>query len=193
MNFSISFDPTNFSDLHGRKSKSPRKTFYRLKIFLRDEIVTLGDDSINPKEGVGQYIEPEKWNEIINDPDITVVDTRNDYEVALGTFEGAINPKTKTFHEWDHFCKGILSPNKNQKVAMFCTGGIRCEKASAHLLKQGFEEVYHLKGGILNYLEKINPEENQWKENVSFSIIEYLLFMVWKTEPVDFASDVGGL
>ena len=152
-----------FSDLHGRKSKSPRKTFYRLKIFLRDEIVTLGDDSINPKEGVGQYIEPEKWNEIINDPDITVVDTRNDYEVALGTFEGAINPKTKTFREWDHFVKESLSPNKNQKAAMFCTGGIRCEKASAHLLKQGFEEVYHLKGGILNYLEKINPEENQWK------------------------------
>ena len=93
--------------MHGRKSKSPRKTFYRLKIFLRDEIVTLGDDSINPKEGVGQYIEPEKWNEVINDPDITVVDTRNDYEVALGTFKGAINPKTKPFSRMGSFCKGI--------------------------------------------------------------------------------------
>ena len=151
-----------FSELKARESFSPRKTFYRLKIFLREEIVTLGDDSVNPNELVGQYVDPEEWNDIINDPEMTVIDTRNDYEIALGTFEGALNPETKTFRQWHEFVQANLSKKKNKKVAMFCTGGIRCEKASSHLLQHGFEEVYHLKGGILNYLEKIKPEKSKW-------------------------------
>ena len=133
-----------------------------MKIFLREEIVTLGDDSVNPNELVGQYVDPEEWNDIINDPEMTVIDTRNDYEIALGTFEGAVNPETKTFRQWHEFVQANLSKKKNKKVAMFCTGGIRCEKASSHLLQHGFEEVYHLKGGILNYLEKIKPEKSKW-------------------------------
>ena len=151
-----------FSELKARESFSQRKTFYRLKIFLREEIVTLGDDSVNPNELVGQYVDPEEWNDIINDPEMTVIDTRNDYEIALGTFEGALNPETKTFRQWHEFVQANLSKKKNKKVAMFCTGGIRCEKASSHLLQHGFEEVYHLKGGILNYLEKIKPEKSKW-------------------------------
>ena len=151
-----------FSDLRARESFSPRKTFYRFKIFLREEIVTLGDDSVNPNELVGEYVDPEEWNDIINDPEMTVIDTRNDYEIALGTFEGAVNPKTKTFSQWHEFVQANLSQKKDKKVAIFCTGGIRCEKASSHLLQLGFEEVYHLKGGILNYLEKIKPEKSKW-------------------------------
>ena len=151
-----------FSDLIARESFSPRKTFYRFKIFLREEIVTLGDDSVDPNELVGEYVDPEKWNDIINDPEMTVIDTRNDYEIALGTFEGAVNPKTKTFSQWHEFVQSNMSQKKDKKVAIFCTGGIRCEKASSHLLHHGFKEVYHLKGGILNYLEKIKPEKSKW-------------------------------
>ena len=155
-------DDKRFADLKPRESFSERKTFYRLKILLRDEIVTLGDETINPNKQVGKYVEPEDWNELIRDPDITLVDTRNDYEVALGSFEGAVNPKTSTFREWDQFVAENLDKKKNKKIAMFCTGGIRCEKASAHLLHHGFDEVFHLKGGILNYLEKISPDHSKW-------------------------------
>ena len=155
-------DDKRFADLKPRESFSERKTFYRLKILLRDEIVTLGDQTINPNKQVGKYVEPENWNELIRDPDITLVDTRNDYEVALGSFEGAVNPKTSTFREWDQFVAENLDKKKNKKIAMFCTGGIRCEKASAHLLQHGFDEVFHLKGGILNYLEKISPDHSKW-------------------------------
>lgn len=155
-------DDKRFADLRPRESFSERKTFYRLKILLRDEIVTLGDQTINPNKQVGKYVEPEDWNELIRDPDITLVDTRNDYEVALGSFEGAVNPKTSTFREWDQFVAENLDKKKNKKIAMFCTGGIRCEKASAHLLQHGFDEVFHLKGGILNYLEKISPDHSKW-------------------------------
>ena len=128
-----------FSDLRARESFSPRKTFYRFKIFLREEIVTLGDDSVDPNELVGEYVDPEKWNDIINDPEMTVIDTRNDYEIALGTFEGAVNPKTKTFSQWHEFVQSNMSQKKDKKVAIFCTGGIRCEKASSHLLHHGFK------------------------------------------------------
>ena len=158
----IKTDP-RFSDLQARKSSSSRKTFYRLKIFLRDEIVTLGDDTINPSRAVGKYVEPDAWNQLIKDPEVLLVDTRNDYEVAIGTFAGAVNPETKTFREWDEYVKENLDHKKHKKVAMFCTGGIRCEKASAHLLHHGFEDVYHLKGGILNYLENVQPEESKWE------------------------------
>ena len=151
-----------FSDITPRLSESPRSTFYRLRIITRPEIVTLGDPSINPNKAVGKYVEPQDWNQLIRDPNVRVIDTRNEYEVKVGTFKGAENPHTDTFGQWPEYVKNELSDNKKQKIAMFCTGGIRCEKASSHLLENGFEEVYHLKGGILNYLETIPPEESDW-------------------------------
>ena len=152
-----------FSQMPYRISTTPRKTFYRIRVVVRKEIVTLGDASINPNERVGTYVEPKNWNKIIQDPDTIVIDTRNDYEVELGTFEGATNPNTETFCQWDEYVKKNLQSQKDKKVAMFCTGGIRCEKASSHLLQNGFKEVYHLKGGILNYLDKVEPEDSLWK------------------------------
>tara|TARA_B100001758_G_scaffold243077_1_gene252313 strand:+ start:1403 stop:2401 length:999 start_codon:yes stop_codon:yes gene_type:complete len=146
-----------------RLSFTNRKTFHRMRVILRSEIVTLGDPSVNPNEAVGQYVEPEDWNRLIEDPDVTLIDTRNDYEFKVGTFEGAIDPGTETFGEWPDYVKKNLNPEKHTKIAMFCTGGIRCEKASAHLLKQGFKDVFHLRGGILNYLEKIPKTESNWK------------------------------
>ena len=107
-------------------------------------------------------MEPENWNDIITDPEITVIDTRNDYEVEIGSFKNAVDPNTQTFGQWDEYVEKKLSDHKEKKIAMFCTGGIRCEKASSHLIKKGFKEVYHLKGGILNYLEKIEPENSLW-------------------------------
>ena len=151
-----------FTDMPYRLSITPRQTFYRIRVTVRDEIVTLGDSSVNPNEQVGHYIEPENWNQIISDPDITVIDTRNDYEVEIGSFKNSIDPKTQTFGQWDEYVEKNLQDQKDKKIAMFCTGGIRCEKASSHLLKKGFKEVYHLKGGILNYLEKIDQKESLW-------------------------------
>jgi UPF0176 protein len=151
-----------FTDITPRTTESPRSTFYRLRIITRPEIVTLGDPSINPNKKVGQYVEPEDWDSLIQDPDVRVIDTRNEYEVAIGTFRGAENPHTQIFSEWPEFVEKNLKPKKKQKIAMFCTGGIRCEKASSQLLENGFDEVYHLKGGILNYLEKIPAEKSQW-------------------------------
>ena len=152
-----------FADLPIRSMVTPRETFYRLRIVIRPEIVTLGDPSILPSNGSGHYVKPEDWNELISDPDVEVIDVRNDYEVEIGSFEGAENPHTKTFGEWNDYVKKRWGNEKKKKVAMFCTGGIRCEKASAHLVQNGFEEVYHLKGGILNYLEQIDPENSKWK------------------------------
>lgn len=146
-----------------RLSYTDRKIFHRMRIILRPEIVTLGDPSVNPNEAVGQYVEPEDWNNLINNPDVTLIDTRNDYECEVGTFKGAITPETETFGEWANYVKNNLDPQKNPKIAMFCTGGIRCEKASAHLLKNGFKNVFHLKGGILNYLEKIPEDKSTWE------------------------------
>ena len=158
----ITSDP-RFADLHIRSMVTPRQTFYRLRIVIRPEIVTLGDPSILPSNGSGQYVNPEDWNTLISDPEVEVIDVRNDYEVEIGTFDGAENPHTETFGEWNEYVKKRWGNDKNKKVAMFCTGGIRCEKASAHLVQNGFEKVYHLKGGILNYLEKIEPENSKWK------------------------------
>ena len=157
----IKKDP-RFSNLTYRLSITPRQTFYRIRVAVRDEIVTLGDSSINPNEQVGKYVEPENWNDIITDPEITVIDTRNDYEIEIGSFKNAVDPDTQTFGQWDEYVEKKLSDHKEKKIAMFCTGGIRCEKASSHLIKKGFKEVYHLKGGILNYLEKIEPENSLW-------------------------------
>jgi UPF0176 protein len=152
-----------FAEMPSRSTFTSRETFYRLRVAIRDEIVTLGVPGIDPTEVVGQYVEPEDWNTLITDPDILLVDTRNDYEVELGTFKGALDPNTQNFSEWPDFAKDSLSNSPKRKVAMFCTGGIRCEKASSHLLQNGFDEVYHLRGGILHYLEKIDPEESQWE------------------------------
>ena len=158
----ITSDP-RFADLPIRSMVTPRQTFYRLRIVIRPEIVTLGDPSILPSNGSGQYVNPEDWNELISDPEVELIDVRNDYEVEIGSFEGAENPQTETFGEWDEYVKKRWGKERKKKVAMFCTGGIRCEKASAHLVQNGFEEVYHLKGGILNYLEQIDPENSKWK------------------------------
>ena len=152
-----------FSDLPIRSMMTPRSTFYRLRILVRPEIVTLGDPSILPSNGSGKYVEPEAWNDLISQPDIEVIDVRNDYEVEIGSFEGAINPETQTFGQWADFVDQRWGDSRKKKVAMFCTGGIRCEKASAHLVQNGFDEVYHLKGGILNYLEKVSPEQSKWR------------------------------
>ena len=150
-------------DLPYRECLAEDPPFNRLRIIIRPEIVTLGDPAVNPNEAAGEHVEPEEWNELISDPDLLLIDTRNDYEVQIGTFKNALNPNTETFGQWDTYVKENLNPENHKKVAMFCTGGIRCEKASAHLIKKGFEQVYHLQGGILNYLEKIKPEESLWE------------------------------
>ena len=148
-------DP-RFANLPIRSMTTPRPTFYRLRILIRPEIVTLGDPSILPSNGSGKYVEPEDWNELINDPDVDVIDVRNDYEVQMGTFTGAVNPETQTFGQWADFVEKRWGQERKKKVAMFCTGGIRCEKASAHLVQNGFEEVYHL-GAVFSTIWKGSP------------------------------------
>jgi len=151
------------SDLEVKESVDLGEPFYRMKVKLKKEIVTMGVNGIDPKQLVGRYVEPENWNELISDPDVTLIDTRNDYECDIGSFKGAVNPETTTFREFPEYVKENLDPSKNTKVAMFCTGGIRCEKSTAYLLEQGFEEVYHLKGGILKYFEEVPEEESLWE------------------------------
>jgi UPF0176 protein len=136
--------------------------FARLKIRLKKEIVTLGDTAVDPTLQVGTYVEPSDWNALISAPDTLVIDTRNAFEVAMGTFEGALDPGIRSFGQFKNFAARHLDPSKHRKIAMFCTGGIRCEKASAYLLAQGFSEVYHLKGGILRYLEGVPEEQSRW-------------------------------
>jgi UPF0176 protein len=136
--------------------------FQRLKVRLKKEIVTLGD-TVDPTRQVGTYVEPSDWNALIASPDTLVIDTRNAFEVAMGTFEGAIDPSIKSFGQFKEFAAEKLDPARHKKIAMFCTGGIRCEKASAYLLAQGFNEVYHLKGGILRYLEGVPEQESRWR------------------------------
>lgn len=137
--------------------------FYRTKVKLKKEIVTMGVEGIDPKKLVGTYVKPKDWNQLISDPEVLLVDTRNDYEVQIGTFKDALDPKTKTFREFPDYVKQNLDPAKHKKVAMFCTGGIRCEKSTAYLKEQGFDEVYHLEGGILKYLEEVKQEESLWQ------------------------------
>ena len=149
--------------LSARLSDTERITFHRMKVLLRPEIVTLGTPEADPRGGVGEYVEPDDWNALISDPKVTVIDTRNDYEVEMGTFRGAIDPKTGTFGEWVEYVRKNLDPEKHPKIAMFCTGGIRCEKASAYLLRRGFKDVFHLRGGILNYLQNTPEAESLWE------------------------------
>lgn len=146
-----------------KESYDSKIPFYRTKVKLKKEIVTMGVEGIDPKETAGTYVQPEDWNTLIADPDVVVVDTRNDYEVKIGTFKNAIDPKTTTFREFPEWSKENLDPNTDKKVAMFCTGGIRCEKSTAFLKEQGFDEVYHLQGGILKYLEKVPEKDSLWQ------------------------------
>jgi len=150
-------------DLRSKESYVDNMPFYRTRVKLKKEIVTMGVQNIDPNHVVGTYIKPEDWNELISDPEITLIDTRNDYEVAIGTFKNAVNPETETFRQFPDYVKTRMDPEKHKKVAMFCTGGIRCEKSTAYLKEQGFEEVYHLQGGILKYLETVPEEETMWQ------------------------------
>lgn len=155
-------DP-RLEELEVKESLCDEMPFKRARVRLKKEIVTLGVEGIDPRLSVGTYVDPEDWNDLISDPDVTLIDTRNDYEVAIGTFPGAQNPNTHTFREFPEYVAEHLDPGKHRKVAMFCTGGIRCEKSTALLKQQGFEEVYHLRGGILKYLEKVPVEESKWE------------------------------
>ncbi|RUR73758.1 UPF0176 protein [Chlorogloeopsis fritschii PCC 6912] len=155
-------DP-RLADLEHKESFAGSPPYERMKVRLKKEIVTIGLPEVNPNEGVGTYVSPKDWNAIISDPEVTVIDTRNDYEVSIGTFKGAQNPNTVSFRQFPDYIGKQLDPNQHKKVALFCTGGIRCEKASAFMLSQGFQEVYHLKGGILKYLEEVPAEESLWE------------------------------
>ena len=150
-------------DLEHKESWAEAQPFERLKVRLKKEIVTLGVPEANPTQQVGTYVTPQEWNELISNPEVLVVDTRNNYEVDIGSFQGAKNPHTDKFREFPDYVQENLDPSQHKKVALFCTGGIRCEKATSLMLNQGFEEVYHLKGGILKYLEEVSPEESLWE------------------------------
>ncbi|MDD0975564.1 rhodanese-related sulfurtransferase [Pseudomonas fontis] len=150
-------------DVDHKESYCDEQPFYRTKVKLKKEIVTLGVPGVDPNHKVGTYVEPQDWNALISDPEVLLIDTRNDYEVSIGTFEGAIDPKTTSFREFPEYIKANFDPARHKKVAMFCTGGIRCEKASSYMLGEGFEEVYHLKGGILKYLEEVPQEQSRWQ------------------------------
>jgi UPF0176 protein len=151
------------NNLELKFSDAAEMPFGRLKVRLKKEIVTLGDANADPTRQVGIYVEPAAWNALIDAPDTLVIDTRNAFEVAMGTFEGALDPKIASFGQFKDFAERHLDPDKHRKIAMFCTGGIRCEKASAHLLARGFAQVYHLKGGILKYLEDVPEAESRWR------------------------------
>ncbi len=148
-------------------SRAKTMPFHRMKVRLKREIVTMGEPDIDPIEGVGHYVEPDQWNALINDPGTIVIDTRNDYEVATGTFTGAINPRTETFRDFPAWFRenreALLGQETPPKIAMFCTGGIRCEKSTAFLKAEGIEDVFHLKGGILKYLETVPAEQSVWE------------------------------
>lgn len=155
-------DP-RLADLEHKESSSQDFPFDRMKVRLKQEIVTLGVPAADPSQQVGTYVSPEEWNALIADPEVLVIDTRNQYEVAIGSFQGAVNPHTHSFREFPDYVRNHLDPAQHKKIAMFCTGGIRCEKASAFMLHQGFEQVYHLKGGILKYLEQVPIEASLWQ------------------------------
>jgi UPF0176 protein len=156
-----------FAALEVKYSHAEAMPFGRLKVKVKREIVTMGVEGIDPRSDAGHYVEPQDWNALIADPDTIVIDTRNDFEVQAGTFEGAINPETASFRQFptwfDAEAERLRAEGKSPKFAMFCTGGIRCEKATAYVRSKGFDEVYHLKGGILKYLEDVPASENIWR------------------------------
>jgi UPF0176 protein len=155
------------ADLDVKLSDAPTMPFHRMKVRVKREIVTMGEPGIDPRAGAGTYVKAQDWNALIADPDVILIDTRNDYEVAAGTFDGAINPNTSSFRDFPTWFRNartrLLGTGKQPKVAMFCTGGIRCEKSTAFLKQEGVEEVYHLKGGILKYLETVPEEASLWR------------------------------
>lgn len=146
-----------------KESTATEMPFLRMKVKLKKEIVTLGKPSVDPTAHVGHYVNPEDWNDLIEQDDVVLIDTRNDYEVDIGTFKGAIDPKTKSFGEFPDWWEKNKARFHNKRVAMFCTGGIRCEKSTNFLMGEGIEDVYHLKGGILQYLEDVPQEESTWE------------------------------
>jgi UPF0176 protein len=152
-----------FADLESKESFAVEMPFQRLKVRLKKEIVTLGVAGVDPTAEVGAYVAPEDWNALISDPGVLVIDTRNHFEVAAGTFAGAVDPMTDSFGQFPDYVRRELAGAKDRRIAMFCTGGIRCEKATSFMLKEGFAQVYHLKGGILKYLETVRPGESLWR------------------------------
>lgn len=152
----------NLQDLEHKSSYCDEIPFLRMKVRLKKEIVTIGDATVDPLARVGTYVEPEDWNALISQPDVITIDTRNDYEVRIGTFKGAVDPNIKSFSQFMQFVRENYNPQQNKRIAQFCTGGIRCEKSTSFMLQEGFSEVYHLKGGILKYLEKVPKEESLW-------------------------------
>ena len=158
----LKFD-ARLANLTTKFSFGDRNPFLRTKVKLKKEIVTMGVEGIDPNKTVGTYVKAKDWNALISDPEVLLVDTRNDYEISIGTFVNAIDPKTTNFREFPQYVKEHLDPKQHKKVAMFCTGGIRCEKSTAYLKEQGFNEVYHLEGGVLKYLEEVPEEETMWK------------------------------
>jgi UPF0176 protein len=151
------------ADLDWKESYTDENPFYRMKVRLKKEIVTMGLSDIAPEQSHERYVEPQDWNAVISDPDTVVIDTRNDYEVGIGAFEGAINPRTKSFRDFPAWFRKFREDNDIKKVAMYCTGGIRCEKSTAFLRSEGVDDVVHLKGGILKYLETVPQETSLWR------------------------------
>ena len=154
---------SRFLALEFKYSYSKKIPFKRLKVKLKKEIVTMGLAEIDPIHSAGTYVKPKDWNELINDPEVVLIDTRNNYEYEIGSFKGAINPNTETFREFPSFTENSLEKYRNKKIAMFCTGGIRCEKSTAYLKSKGYENVFHLQGGILKYLEDVGENESLWE------------------------------
>ncbi|KAA0916118.1 rhodanese-related sulfurtransferase [Aquicoccus porphyridii] len=150
-------------DIAWKDSPAAEQPFRRIKVRLKREIVTMGQPDVDPTCKVGRYVEPEDWNELILAPDVAVIDTRNDYEVAIGTFRGAVDPGTESFRDFPAWWEANKDRFHNKRIAMFCTGGIRCEKSTNWLLSQGVEDVFHLKGGILKYLEEVPEEDSTWE------------------------------
>ncbi len=151
------------ADLEWKEATSNDAPFGKMKVRLKKEIVTMGQPDVDPRASVGHYVEPQEWNDLIRSEDVVVIDTRNDYEVEIGTFEGAIDPKTESFREFPQWWEENKDRFHNKRVAMFCTGGIRCEKSTNYLLGQGVDDVYHLKGGILRYLEEVPEKDSTWE------------------------------
>lgn len=150
------------ADLEWKEATSDQAPFGKMKVRLKREIVTMGQPDVDPRARVGHYVAPQDWNALIADPEVALIDTRNDYEVAIGTFEGAVDPETTRFGDFPAWWEANKARFQNKKIAMFCTGGIRCEKSTNYLLGQGVEDVYHLKGGILKYLEEVPEEDTKW-------------------------------
>ncbi len=153
----------NCNDITFKKSFASSLPFKRLKVRLKREIVTMGQPNVNPSAGTGHYVHPSDWDDFISDRDVVLIDTRNDYEVSIGTFKGAINPETRSFREFPQWWENNKKAFSGKKIAMFCTGGIRCEKSTNFLLNQGEKDVFHLDGGILKYLENNSTEKSHWQ------------------------------